>query len=149
MALIQRAIRSGGLVLLPPVRKSLYAEIVKLSLKDVIDNFKRTSQVVLSVGDDLVGAVADIGVQNSMSPRGLDGVLKDLTETAIMEAQDEGLPMRGVILNLKLNEQRTEVVVQRLSEGKVANEYKSPVKSLLRSRCSSLLETTENETGRK
>lgn len=143
MALIQRAIRSGGLILLPPVRKSAYKDVVQLNLKDIIQNFKRTSLVDLSVSDDLIAYVAEIGVENSMGPRGLDGVLKDVTETAIMEAQDEGLPMRGVHLHLTLNPQRTEVIVRQLTGEKIEKEYKSQIKSLLRSRCTSILETTK------
>lgn len=137
-ALIQRAIRTGGIVMLPPVPKAQYIEIVRLNLQTRIDSLKARFDV--KVDESLEQYVASLAIANDLGTRGLDGILMDLTETPISEALDLGLPDRGASLVLRATPQAS-VVVDHVdpATSKIIKSYEFRVADLLRSHCADLL----------
>jgi hypothetical protein len=91
----------------------------------------------VEVDDGLLQYIADLTIASGRDPRGLDGVIKDLTETAVSEATDLGLPATGVRLRISLKDQN--ILVQQLENDSVKVTYELPVSQLLRFNCSDLL----------
>ncbi len=148
-ALIDRAVRTGGIVLLPPVKKSRYADVVAINAKRVVADLKTRSNLTVKIEPDIINFVAKTAAQQKMGLRALDGMLNDLTETAISEAYDLGLPLRGIKLKLNLKDDNSKVLVSHVNaEEKLIKEYELEIKDLLRANCAAFL-TPKNETGQE
>jgi ATP-dependent Clp protease ATP-binding subunit ClpA len=134
-AVIQRAIKSGGIFFLPPIKQDRYIDIVRLNLKKILAKLKVKSQLSVEVDESILQMVVDIAIHQRKGTRGLDEILKYLTQTAVSEAFDRDMPMRGISIRISVNELK-QVVVEHLSdEGIVKNSYPFEINSLLRSPC--------------
>ena len=137
-AVIQRVVRSGGLYILPPVPKDRYVDVVRLNLEDIVKDLKIKGQLNVDVDESVIQFVANYAAQHSKDLRGLDKVLKRLTETAISEASDQLLPVRGIDIKIVLD--KSTLIVTHKKGDIIVKDYRFPVRSLLGSNCSVALD---------
>lgn len=93
-AMLDRAKKTGGVFLFGPVPTALFPKIVRIALGKVVERIKVSNNMDVSVSDAIVDFVAKVAAETGAGPRALEAVLSDFTETAISEAQDQGLPLR-------------------------------------------------------
>lgn len=142
-AVIQRAIRSGGIFILPPLPTHRYQEIVQLSLKSIIQDLKVRSHIDLIVDDSLVQEVARIASTHNKGTRGLEGILMDLTNTAVSEALDQNPKLRNTTLRLSAGPDKS-IVVEQIENNQTKAVYRLLIQTLLRFKCSNLLGANTN-----
>jgi hypothetical protein len=140
-AVIQRAVASGGLIMLRPVAKSGYKDIVEMKLVNIIRNIRVRSEVDLVVEDSLKNEIARLASESDQGTRGLDGIIKRLTETAVSEAFDMGLPLRQVEVHLSYDKAQQTVIVTQVEPDKTTKKYPVKISRLMpiASRCEELL----------
>ena len=95
-AFLNRVQRSGGIFYLNPAMESHLAAIEDDQLEDILDSLLLTNDTLVTVSPQLRGLVTELAIKLGLGARLLDSMLSDITETAISEAQDEGLPIRDV-----------------------------------------------------
>ena len=111
-AVIQRAIRTGGIYALPPVPKSQYVNLVNIYLERIRDGLA-LNQIGLTVTERLKQLIAEVAIKAKRGSRGLDGVAKDFTERVVRETQKRGFAVRGeqVTLDAEFDVERLENAV--------------------------------------
>ncbi len=141
-AVIQRALKSGGIFFLKPSPESRFIDIARHAVKSIVEIQKVKSQIDLQVDDSVLRFVSDLAKLNKRGTRGLEELLGTFTSTAISEAYDKGLPLRGIAVRISLRPESETLVVEHLDlSGKAINTYLFQPKELLTSRCDTLLGT--------
>ncbi len=143
-ALIQRSIRSGGILMLGPVPTSRFREIVRLNLEKIRSRVRVSNQTELEVDDLLVDLVVKKAIEAGRGTRGLDGVLTDFTLTAISQSVDRGLPSRKAKLVITADPQTETVIVKHLLDSGESKSYDFHIKDLMRMKCESHLSPEVN-----
>jgi DNA polymerase III delta prime subunit len=129
-SLVQRALRTGGIFLLPPVPKDRYVEIVRKDLISIKENLLQKSRISLEISSDIEDFIVRLALATGRGTRGLLGLSSDLTETLVSEAGDKGFPIRSAKFKLSMSEAHGEDI----SQAKLKIEWldaKTPKEALL------------------
>jgi hypothetical protein len=137
-ALIQRAVASGDLIMLRPVPQKQYSKIVGGKTAEIVRNMKNTNDIDLRVEASLLEFAGSLA-KNNQGTRALDSIIKSLTETAVSEAFDLGLPMRGLSVRLSYAANERAVVVEAMQGDKATSRYAIDVNRLVTIDCETLL----------
>ena len=138
-AVIQRAVKSGGIFFLKPSPQDKFIEIARKNLNAILQNLKVKSQLQVEVDDSVLVFVAELARFNKRGTRGLDELLSTFTSTAISEAYDKGLPARGIAIRLSLNPATEELLIEHAEGSVVVNTYTFTPRELLTSKCDTFL----------
>jgi ATP-dependent Clp protease ATP-binding subunit ClpA len=135
-SLIKRAIRSGGIHFLKPVKHKHFKEIARINLNRMIDRLAKKSKIMVNVDDSILGFVSDTAILNKKDPRGLDGLLMNFVEVAISEATYKGpIPQRNVEINLSYRTEDGVILVEQVEAGKVVKQVPLNPERLSLTRC--------------
>ena len=130
---LDRAVRSGALILLPPVKKSEYGKLVDPTLASVIADLKRYQGVSLAIEESLKDLIVRSSQQLNYGPRRLEAIAFDLTRGAILKAGEQGLRYRGSKLTLRAVPGKLEIEIVDSTPGRAPKSYIVTVEALLRS----------------
>ncbi|MCB9026223.1 MAG: hypothetical protein H6625_07905 [Bdellovibrionaceae bacterium] len=139
LALIQRAIKSGGLFFLKPTPTNKYIDILKLNLKGILQELKVKSQLNLIVDDSVLTFASDLAILNKRGTRGLDDLLNTFTKNVISVANDQGLPLRGITIKISVDLPIEKIILDHMDGDRVVKQYHFFPEDLLTSRCETFL----------
>jgi ATP-dependent Clp protease ATP-binding subunit ClpA len=128
MALIQRALRTGGIYFLPPVAKEDYIHIVRQNLGQIKENFLKKSRIKLEVDPEVEKFIVKLAHVTNRGTRGLLGLTADIAETVVSVASDNGFPARIASYKLELIKAQSGAIFE--SKIKITWTSYSPHKSL-------------------
>lgn len=96
-ALVDRAFLTGGIYLLPPVKREFYPKIARLHLDgSVLPTYLHSKSILIEYDDSFVQSAIAMTLANRGGPRMLEGISGGFVDLALSKAHDAGLPETDV-----------------------------------------------------
>lgn len=138
-ALISRALKSGGIVLLPPVMKKDYIQIVRRHVADLQNRMLGASRLKVEVHSSVEEAILRVSEEQKTGVRGLQAIVKELVKVPASMALDKGFPANNA--HYKIVAEGSDIHVSLLdASGSVTDKtFSVPLQRLTSKTCGILL----------
>jgi hypothetical protein len=138
-ALIQRALRTGGIFMFPPALKRNYPKMVRANLPNIHKKLKQ-NKIELNISSDIETLVSKIAIVLKNGTRGILGILTRITIGALENAYLQNFPTQKAKYSISVVDQGDEslhsakVKIELLdASGTALRELTIPIQKLLNS----------------
>lgn len=138
-ALIARALKTGGLVLLPPVMKKDYIEIVRRHVRTLQQRMESASRLKITIDESVEKAILQVSKDQNTDVRGLQAIVKELMKLPASMAVDHGFPAKRAEYALTFDGKSIVVKLVSSVDGVQATEFKVPLERLTVKGCEATL----------
>lgn len=140
LSVIHRGQRNGGLFILRPLAKAEYDGVVVNHVNRIKRDLKRRNGIEMVVDESLRAMVVEASEVLNTGTRGLEGLTEDFTVSAILKANELGLPYRGVSVLVTEGEKEGSIEVHDLTPGAAGGKYIVRVNDVFRGQCALVLQ---------